>query len=210
MKIIEIRSLAIPDVKVVRFARFHDQRGYFTEIFHKRDMQEQAMFLKGVEFVQCNESYSRAGTLRGLHLQWNPRIGKLIRTIAGHMIDFVLDVRRGSPWFGKIVALNMPSNVEQAEGEWIWAPPGFAHGNLFPQPTQIQYFCSGPYSPGCEAGISPLAADIDWSLCDPQCKAMLDCTAAGPLLMSDKDRQGLSVAQSSADARGENFVYGQC
>ena len=104
----------------------------------------------------------------------------------------------------------MPSNVEQAEGEWIWAPPGFAHGNLFPQPTQIQYFCSGPYSPGCEAGISLLAADIDWSLCDPQCKAMLDCTAAGPLLMSDKGPPGPERGAIERHARGENFIYGQC
>jgi dTDP-4-dehydrorhamnose 3,5-epimerase-like enzyme len=89
-------------------------------------------------------------------------------------------------------------------------PPGFAHGNLFPQPTQIEYFCTGPYSPGCEAGISPLAADLDWSLCDPQCKALLDRMAAGPLLMSDKDRQGLSLAQWSADPRSEHFIYGRC
>ena len=89
MKILEIRSLAIPDVKVVRYARFGDERGYFTETYRKSDFfgHADAGCFAGIEFKQCNESRSRAGVVRGLHFQWNPCQGKLVRTIAGHMID---------------------------------------------------------------------------------------------------------------------------
>ena len=212
MKIISIRSLAIPDVKVVRFARFRDERGYFTEVFRRSDFQTHtdAACLAEVEFLQHNESYSRPATLRGLHFQWNPRMGKLVRTAAGRMIDLVLDIRKGSPTFGKIIAHDMPCTVEQTYGEWIWVPPGFAHGNLFLTATTIEYLCSGEYSPGCEAGISPLAADLDWSQCDPQCKTLRDQAIAGPLLISDKDRQGLTLTQWSADPRSDKFLYGSC
>ncbi len=212
MKIVHVRSLALPDIKVVRFARFSDHRGYFTEVFRQSDFQQHpdAACFQGVQFVQMNESHSRAGTVRGLHFQWNPLMGKLVRTVAGRMIDFALDIRKGSPFFGKIIAYDMPSTVEQPYGEWIWVPPGFAHGNLFPQETRIEYLCSGQWSPGCEAGISPLAADLDWSLCDGQYKALLDRTAAGAILISDKDRAGLTLTQWRSDPRSENFLYGRC
>lgn len=211
MKIVAIRSLAIPDVKVVRFARFGDHRGYFTETFRRSDFQKHpdAACFRGVEFVQINESYSLAGTLRGLHFQWNPWMGKLVRTAAGRMLDLVLDIRKGSPFFGKIIAHDMPCTAEQPWAEWIWVPPGFAHGNVFPEPTRIEYLCSGEWSPGCEAGISPLAADLDWSLCDGPCKALFDRAVAGDLLISDKDRDGPTLTQWRDDPRSENFLYGR-
>ena len=106
MKIIEIKSLAIPDVKVIRFARFADHRGYFTESFRRNDFNG-LDFLKGLEFLQSNESFSKKETVRGLHFQWDPAMGKLVRTLNGHMIDMVMDIRKGSPTFGKIIAQEM-------------------------------------------------------------------------------------------------------
>ena len=94
-------------------------------------------------------------------------MGKLVRTIRGHMIDVVLDIRKGSPTYGKIIAHDMPVQGDEDYAEWIWVPPGFAHGNTFPADTVIEYLCSGEYSPGNEAGISPVADDLDWSLCEP-------------------------------------------
>ena len=96
MKIIEVKCLAIPDVKVIRFGRFRDHRGYFTEPFRKSDFAHhpEMGFMKGVEFFQANESFSNAGVIRGLHFQWNPYMGKLVRTIAGRMVDLVLDIRK--------------------------------------------------------------------------------------------------------------------
>ncbi|MEN6493800.1 MAG: dTDP-4-dehydrorhamnose 3,5-epimerase family protein [Thermoguttaceae bacterium] len=209
MKIVAVQSLAIPDAKVIRFGRFGDHRGYFTETFRRSSIEAQAPFLRGVQFLQANESYSHPNVVRGLHFQWNPYMGKLVRTIAGRMVDLVMDIRRGSPTYGKIIAHDMPANPERDATAWIWVPPGFAHGNFFTEPTYIEYYCSGEYSPGCEAGISPLSGDLDWSLCDPALKAQFDQIIATSGLLSDKDRQGLTLTAWGADPRAENFVYGR-
>jgi dTDP-4-dehydrorhamnose 3,5-epimerase len=211
MKILEVRALSIPAVRVIRFARFQDHRGYFTEPYRLTDfdMHPEMGFISRVRFVQANESYSKRGTLRGLHFQWNPYMGKLVRTLAGHMVDIVLDIRKGSPTFGQALLHDMPSAPDADWGEWIWVPPGFAHGNFFPQDTAIEYLCSGQYSPACEAGISPLAADIDWSLCDPGLKKAFDELADASPLITEKDRNAFAVAAWAADARSDHFVYGQ-
>ncbi len=210
MKIVEVKPLAIPEVKVVRFARFPDHRGYFTETWRRSDFQSHPSlsFLHDVQFGQANESFSRPRTIRGLHFQWNPYMGKLVRTIMGRMVDLVLDIRLGSPTFGKIIAHDIPSRPDMDYAEWIWVPPGFAHGNFFTVETAIEYYCSGQYNPACEAGISPLSPDLDWSLCDPALRALFrDVADHGPLL-SDKDRDGLSVEGWRRDERAQQFRYG--
>jgi len=211
MKLNEVKPLQIPDVKVIRFARFCDHRGYFTEHYRKSDLEGHAEmgFMKDVEFVQCNESYSKQGAVRGLHFQWNPYMGKLVRTLTGRMVDIVLDIRKGSPTSGKIILYDMPASPKADFSEWIWIPPGFAHGNFFTEDTLIEYFCSGEYSPGCEAGISPLAEDIDWSLCDKALKELFDSISPQTNLISDKDRNGLSVAEWEGNENSKNFIYGK-
>ena len=72
----------------------------------------------------------------------------------------------------------------------------------------IEYFCSGEYSPGCQAGISPLSSDIDWTLCDPDLKELFDRIVPSTSLISDKDRDGLSLEQWGHDERSNNFIYG--
>jgi len=209
MKILDVKSLALSDVKVIRFARFADHRGYFAEHFRKSDFagNPQIDFLKGVEFFQCNESFSRPGTVRGLHFQWNPFMGKLVRTLSGRMVDLVMDIRKGSPTFGKIIAYEMPVRRDVDYGEWIWVPVGFAHGNYFREDSHIEYFCSGEYSPGCEAGISPLSGDIDWSLCDSALKREFDSVVRSNLLMTDKDKNGHTLASWVANQNSDRFVY---
>lgn len=212
MKIIDVTALAIPDVKVIRFQRFTDDRGYFTETYRLSDFQTQldVSFLADAKFAQCNESFSKAGVIRGLHFQWNPYMGKLVRVVHGRMVDLFLDVRRDSPFLGKAMAYDMPVNNEQDYSEWIWIPPGFAHGNFFTEPTTIEYFCTGQYSPQCEAGISPLADDIDWSMCDKELKVLFDSVVSAPALISEKDENGLTFSAWIKDDRSENFVYGKC
>jgi len=209
MKIVDIKSLKIPDIKVIQFGKFKDHRGYFTEQFRKSDLigNPKIESLKNVEFVQANQSYSKEGVIRGMHLQWNPYMGKLVRTLSGNMVDLILDARKGSPNYGKMVAYDMPSSIEKETEEWIWIPPGFAHGNFFPKPSMIEYLCSGEYSPGCEAGISPLAKDIDWSLCDPKLKHYFDKVVSGTPLMTDKDKNGLSLKDWENHEGSSNFVY---
>jgi len=211
MKLIEVKTLEIKAIKVIRFSRFCDHRGYFTENYRKSDFKchPQMAFMKNVEFVQCNESYSKKGTIRGLHFQWNPHMGKLVRTLTGRMVDMVLDIRKGSPTFGKIILYDMPADHKADYQEWIWVPPGFAHGNFFTEDTLIEYFCSGEYSPGCEAGISPLASDMDWTLCDKRLKRLYDKIASKTTLVTDKDKNGYSVSQWKNDERSNNFIYGE-
>ena len=208
MKILEIKTLAIPEIKVIRFARFCDNRGYFTEHFRKSDLfnTPELTTLNKVEFVQANQSFSKKNVIRGLHFQWNPFMGKLVRTLSGHMTDIILDIRKGSPTFGKIIAYDMPNDNNRDYDEWIWVPPGFAHGNFFSEDSIIEYFCTGEYSQGCEAGISPLAKDIDWSLCDKNLKDIFDKNSNTDLI-TDKDKNGFSLESWMKDERSDNFVY---
>lgn len=211
MKIGRVKKLQIEAIKVIKFARFCDRRGYFTEHYRKDDFNNHAEmgFMKDVEFVQCNESYSKKGTIRGLHFQWNPYMGKLVRTLAGRMVDMVLDIRKGSPTFGKIILYDMPADHKADYHEWIWVPPGFAHGNFFPEDSVIEYFCSGEYSPGCEASISPLAKDIDWTLCDTNLKQLFDSIVHSTSLITDKDKNGFSVNDWKSHEHSNNFIYGR-
>jgi len=213
MKILEVRDLRLEGIKIIRYGRFADMRGFFAEHFRDSDFRSHPglNFMKEVKFLQCNESYSRPGTVRGLHFQWNPVMGKLVRTLRGRMIDMVLDIRKGSPTFGKIIGYDMPADPDADFGEWIWVPPGFAHGNFFTEKTQIEYFCSGEYNPECESGISPLAPDIDWSLFDSELKKEFDAIAspaASPdALMSEKDRKGHSLSSWRATANSNHFRW---
>jgi len=209
MKLVDVKSLEIPDIKIIEFGKFKDFRGYFTEQFRKSDLSSSSDLdsLKNVEFVQGNQSYSKENVIRGMHFQWNPFMGKLVRTLFGEMTDLVLDIRKGSPTYGKMIAYEMPSSVEANTEKWIWVPPGFAHGNFFTKPSMIEYLCSGEYSPGCEAGISPLAKDIDWTLCDSKLKQKFDKVVSENPLMTDKDRYGFSLEEWGRDERSSNFIY---
>lgn len=209
MKILDVRDLELEGVKIIRYARFTDGRGFFAEHFRKSDFRSHPQLgcMKKIEFLQCNESYSKPGTVRGLHFQWNPYMGKLVRTLTGRMIDMVLDIRKGSPTFGKIIGYDMPANLRADFGELIWVPPGFAHGNFYTEESNIEYFCSGEYNPECEAGISPLAADIDWSFFDSELKSEFDAIASSNPLMSEKDQKGHSLSSWLANSNSKQFLW---
>jgi dTDP-4-dehydrorhamnose 3,5-epimerase len=118
-----------------------------------------------------------------------------------------LDIRKGSPTFSKIILYDMPASYKANYQEWIWVPPGFAHGNFFTEDTVIEYFCSGVYSAGCEAGISPLAKDIDWTYCDKNLKDLFDAVVPSTKLISDKDKNGKSINEWNHEERSNNFIY---
>lgn len=195
MVIIEIKSLAIPEVKVIRYKRFVDDRGYFTETYRRENFEnELADVLPGFRIEQVNESRSKKGVIRGLHIQWNPFQGKLVRTLYGHMVDLAVDVRPGSPTFGKGIMYDMPANLDKDYGEWIWIPVGFVHGNFYLEDSAIEYFCTGKWSQGNEASIYPFSEEIDWSLVDSKTlekfKALKD-----KAIISEKDRNGISLKE---------------
>lgn len=201
MKILEIRSLEILEVKVIKFERFLDYRGYFTEHYRNSDLAE----VIGLNIQQCNESYSKKYVMRGLHFQWNPYMGKLIRTVSGHMVDMILDIRKGSPTFGNIILYDMPVDREKNYQEWIWVPVGFAHGNFFLKDTTIEYLCSGEYSKN-EAGISPLSDDINWSLCNKNMRDLF-VNISSKAIISEKDKKGLMITQWLDRGDSNVFVY---
>jgi dTDP-4-dehydrorhamnose 3,5-epimerase len=203
VKIIEVKDLPLAGAKLVLFGRFHDNRGYFTEIYRKDDFQElaKALGLASFEFQQANESRSVAGVIRGLHFQYDPPMGKLIRLIYGHGVDMALDVRPQSQTFAKMIMVDMVFEPSSTIGQWIWLPPGLAHGNFYLADSAIEYFCDAPYNPVGEVGISPLDPTLDLSLCPSDLvRHYRDLLAQGPIL-SEKDSKGLTLASWRTDAR---------
>ena len=173
-------KLAIADVIVHTPKKFGDHRGFFSETFNQRAWEEAGVAL---EFVQDNHSLSaEPGTIRGLHYQAPPFAqAKLIRVISGSIFDVAVDIRKGSPDYGRFV-----SRVLSAEA-WnqMLVPVGFAHGFCTLQPdTQVIYKVSNDYAPQHEFGIrwDDPALGIDWPV---------DKNAA---ILSDKDRENPDFA----------------
>lgn len=137
-------DLAIPDVKLFVPRRFGDQRGWFAETWSRRALD--------VDFCQDNMSLSaQVGTVRGLHFQVPPQPqAKLVSVLRGRILDVAVDMRAGSPTFGRHVAVELSS----AEGNQLFVPRGFAHGFCTLEPdTLVMYKVDGFYAPDCDAGI---------------------------------------------------------
>lgn len=142
-------ALEISDLKRIRPVRHGDSRGYFSETFKDGWFREH---VADVSFVQDNESLSAmAGTIRGLHFQTAPFAqAKLIRCIRGALLDVAVDIRKGSPTFGKWVAFELTAD----NGEQLWVPVGFAHGFMTLVPdTMISYKVTAPYSAEHDRGV---------------------------------------------------------
>jgi len=139
----------------------HDDRGYFFEYFRDDLLKEKGI---NVDFVQGNQSRSSRGILRGLHYQLNYPQGKLVRCTLGEVFDVAMDIRKGSPTFGKIFTkiLNDHDNTS------IYIPPGFAHGFCVLSDEAIfQYKCTDIYHPEDEFGILWKNENINWPIHEP-------------------------------------------
>jgi len=202
MKILKVESLIIPEVKVISYQRFADERGYFTETFRESDLTK---VISDFKIKQVNESFSQKGVLRGLHFQWNPYMGKLVRVINGKIIDFFLDIRLNSSTFGKISGFELTGNSKDDKNTWIWIPVGFAHGLLALEDSTIEYLCTDEYNPNCEAGINPLSSDINWSICDNDVLKKFEELKKFQLTVSEKDKAGLTLDQWKKGSRSNNF-----
>jgi len=139
---------AIPEVILVEPKVFQDARGFFLETYHAGKYAEGGI---DVAFVQDNHSLSQRGTLRGLHAQLRNPQGKLIRVIEGEIWDVAVDVRVGSPTFGRHVAETLSAqNFRQ-----LWVPPGFVHGFcVLSERAQVEYKCTALYDPGDEIAVA--------------------------------------------------------
>ncbi len=162
---------AVPGVLIVEPEIHRDGRGFFLETYHADRYREHGI---AGSFVQDNHSRSVAGTLRGLHLQLRRPQGKLIRVIEGEIFDVAVDVRRGSPTFGRWVGVTLTAeNFKQ-----VYVPPGFAHGFAVVSPSaQVEYKCTDRYDPASEIGIAwnDPALAIAWPVADPVLSARDGC-----------------------------------
>ena len=158
MKIIDTE---LEDVKLLAPDVFGDYRGYFFESFSQREFEEKVC---KTQFVQDNESKSRYGVLRGLHFQKAPYAqSKLVRVVQGSVLDVAVDIRKGSPTFGKYVAAVLSDENKRQ----MFVPRGFAHGFVVMSPEVVfQYKCDQYYVPESEGGIAwdDPALAIDWQL----------------------------------------------
>lgn len=138
----------LPGVIVIEPDVFRDDRGFFVETYHAEKYR--AAGIHG-PFVQDNHSRSTRGTLRGLHLQLQRPQAKLVRAIEGEIYDVAVDVRRGSPTFGRWTGVTLSAeNFKQC-----YVPAGFAHGfSVISETAQVEYKCTDLYDPGSEIGIA--------------------------------------------------------
>ena len=159
MKLIET---ALEGVVIIVPSIYGDERGYFYESFNSRDFAK--IVGRDVAFVQDNESLSREGVIRGLHYQLPPHAqSKLVRVVRGAILDVVVDIRRGSPTFGRYVAVELSADNHHQ----LFIPRGFAHGfKVVEGEALLQYKCDNYYAPECEGSIrwdDPTLA-IDWQM----------------------------------------------
>ncbi len=172
----KITPTDLPEVKLIEPTVHRDDRGFFLETYHAEHYRE-----AGIEtaLVQDNHSRSIRGTIRGLHAQIARPQGKLIRVSAGEVIDVAVDIRKGSPRFGRFVAVRLTA----AGFEQLWIPEGFAHGFcVLSESAEIQYKCTDFYDPRSELTLA-------WN--DPEIG--IDWPVEKPLL-SAKDQKGIHLA----------------
>ena len=175
----DVIKTVIPGLIVSEPKRFGDARGFFTELYHAE--RYAAAGIAG-PFVQDNFSRSARGVLRGLHLQYPNPQGKLIGVLSGRILDVMVDVRRGSPTFGKHVAVELSGD----NGRQLFGPRGFAHGFVvLSEFAEVLYKATDFYAPEHERSLlwNDPALGIPWPL-------------EGAPVLAEKDRAGVPLAQA--------------
>lgn len=159
----EIHETKLKDVLIITPSVFSDDRGYFLESFKKKIFEERGI---KYDFVQDNISKSKQNTIRGLHYQVGDFAqGKLCQVVYGRVLDVAVDIRFGSPTFGKYIA----AELSETNHEVLWIPPGFAHGfSVLSEEAIFHYKCTNYYSKKDERAIlfSDKDLGIDWNITD--------------------------------------------
>lgn len=186
---IKVEARHLNGVVVLAPQVFEDARGFFMEAYRADQFKELGL---PTDFVQDNHSRSKQGVLRGLHFQWDPPMGKLMRVTYGAAFLVAVDIRKGSPTIGKWVSIEATA----ANKKLVWAPAGFARGFcVLSDFAEIQYKCTGLYSNKGESGIrwNDPALGIEWPVKDPE--------------LSEKDRHAQSLADWLASPNAAHFTY---
>jgi dTDP-4-dehydrorhamnose 3,5-epimerase len=177
--------LELPEVILIEPKVFPDDRGFFMETYKYSEFRENGI---AARFVQSNHSYSPRHTLRGLHYQKAPKTqAKLIRAAVGEVFDVVVDIRKGSPRYGRWVAVNLSADNKKM----LYVPAGFAHGAcVVSSEATLLYMVTEEYAPECEAGVAwnDPGLGITWPVENP--------------LLSARDRAWPCLSEAD-----NNFVY---
>ena len=180
---INIIKTDIDGVLIIEPKVFGDARGYFLESFNAKEFAEKTGLI--INFVQDNESMSSYGVMRGLHFQRPPYTqSKLVRCVKGAVLDVAVDIRKGSPTYGKHVAVELTEENHRQ----FFVPRGFAHGfAVLSEVAVFQYKCDNFYAPQADGGISILddSLGIDWKI--PTDKALLSEKDTKHALLKDFD-----------------------
>jgi dTDP-4-dehydrorhamnose 3,5-epimerase len=186
---IKIESRHLQDVAVLVPDIFQDSRGFFMETFREDQFKAHGL---PYHFVQDNHSRSAKGVVRGLHFQWEPPMGKLMRVTQGSAFLVAVDIRKGSPTLGKWAGIEASAENRRE----VWAPAGFARGFcVLSDFAEIQYKCTGAYNNKGESGIlwNDPAIGIQWPVTNAE--------------LSEKDKKAQTLAQWLASPASENFKY---
>jgi len=179
---INVLKTDIEGVVIIEPKVFGDSRGYFFESWSQKDFDE---FVRPIKFVQDNESMSTYGVMRGLHFQRPPFTqSKLVRCVKGAVLDVAVDIRKGSPTYGKHVAVELTEDNHRQ----FFVPRGFAHGfAVLSDVAVFQYKCDNFYAPQADGGISIIddSLGIDWNI--PTEKALLSEKDKKHALLKDFD-----------------------
>lgn len=187
----QIETTPLKEVVVVVPQAFGDARGFFVETFRADQFRELGL---PWEFPQDNHSRSAKGVLRGLHFQWDPPMGKLMRVTSGAAFLVAVDIRKGSPTLGRWFGLEVSAENKKQ----VWAPYGFARGFCaLTDGCEVQYKCTGIYNPKAESGIyfADPNIGIQWPI---------DLQEA---VTSDKDSKAQSLEEWLASPLSENIKY---
>ncbi len=174
----QIEETGLPGLKLLVPQRFGDARGFFSESWNRQRLLDHGIDL---DFVQDNHSLSmQEGTLRGLHFQSPPHAqDKLVRCGRGALFDVAVDIRAGSPSYGKWFGVELTAE----NGRQLLVPAGFLHGFITRAPeTEIIYKCTDYYAPDCDGAVAWDSCGIEWGF-------------DGPPVLSDKDAAALSLAE---------------
>lgn len=183
----EILATHFDVVTVLRPARFEDERGFFMEAWRSDHFRDLGL---PERFVQDNHSGSVRGVLRGLHFQWEPPMGKLMRVSAGAAYLVAVDIRKGSPTLGRWVGVEASAENRLQ----VWAPPGFARGFcVLSDFAEVQYKCTGTYNRAGESGIrwDDPRLGIEWPVSDP--------------ILSPKDRDAQTLDEWLTRPESDHF-----
>jgi dTDP-4-dehydrorhamnose 3,5-epimerase len=187
----------IPEVYLLELQIYRDERGFFTETYHKQKFEVCGIAVPhtgyAVDFVQDNYSGSHQGVLRGLHYQLHQAQGKLVLVVVGEIYDVAVDVRKNSPTFGKWVGTRLTANKQQ-----LWVPAGFAHGfYVLSEWAEVYYKATDYYAPEWERTIrwDDPAVGITWPFLDGVKPRLSEKDANAPLLKDAEVYEWLIYAE---------------